>query len=195
MRRRRDFTLVGGAFAAAIVVWACEQPEAPLEPDPAAVLDAGLEPMDEDHDGKPKPPHECPVEKFTGGGRIDPGGEKLTFGFNVHADEDCEPIKGQLQMVHHPTKTKFHSTSITEFSSYAGPGGGVCGMWRGTVRVKHRNGGWHEHPFGVEACDNGEPGSSPGTGPDTFRAQVTGTGPGHGDTRRTRLTGGNIQAH
>lgn len=169
-----------GALAATGVVWACEQP---VDPVPADTLEPSL------HVG-------CPAgTKFTGGGRIDPGGQKTTFGFNVHANDDCEPIKGQLQVVHHPTKGKFHSTSITRFSSYPSPEGGECGEWEGTVRAKHGNGSWHSHDFYVEACDNGEPGSSPGTGPDTFRVRISGSGAGHGDTGRTPLTGGNIQAH
>ena len=61
----------------------------------------------------------------------------------------------------------------------------------GTIRVKHGNGDWHTHDFSVEACDNGEP----GVGRDTFSITVSGTGPGHGSTGRTVLTGGNIQAH
>jgi hypothetical protein len=98
-------------------------------------------------------------------------------------------------VVHHPTQTKFHSTDLREFESYPSPEGGVCGHWNGTFRVKHGNSDWHEHDFDVEACDNGEPGSSPGTGPDTFALMVSGEGPGHGSTGRTQLTGGNIQAH
>lgn len=182
MNDPRKYALMG-ALAAVGAVWACDPQAAPTGPESVDALAPAF------HVG-------CPEgTKFTGGGRIDPGGQKVTFGFNVHADDACGAIKGQLQVVHHPTKTKYHSTAITRFSSFPSPEGGVCGEWEGTVRVKHGNGGWHPHSFFVEACDNGEPGSSPGTGPDTFRVRVGGSGDGHGDTGRTPLTGGNIQAH
>jgi hypothetical protein len=132
--------------------------------------------------------------RFTGGGRIDPAIGKTTFGFNVDGRQACAfegPIKGQLQVVHHPSQSKYHTTEITEFNSYASPEGGECAEWSGTVRAKHGNDDWHTHGFEAEACDNGEPGSSPGTGPDTFRF----TASGHGTTGRTELTGGNIQSH
>ena len=175
MHRRRNLTLATGVLTAAVVGWACEQP--------AAVLP---------RIGSPLFWEGCPAgTKFTGGGRIDPNGEKVTFGFNVHANDACQPIKGQLEVVHHPTQTKYHSTFIREFESYPSPEGGECGHWNGTVRAKHGNGEWHEHEFEVEACDNGEPGSSPGTGPDTFHFIAF----DEYDSGRTPLTGGNIQAH
>ena len=43
----------------------------------------------------------------------------------------------------------------------------------------------------MTACDNGEPGSSPGFGPDAFRWETE----RYGDTQLQYLTGGNIQAH
>jgi hypothetical protein len=43
----------------------------------------------------------------------------------------------------------------------------------------------------MTACDNGEPGSSPGFGPDAFRWESA----NFGDTQLQFLTGGNIQAH
>jgi len=175
MHKRRNLTLAAGLLTAAVVGWACEQPATALPQLVSPLFWEG-----------------CPAgQKFTGGGRIDPYGEKVTFGFNVHANGACQPIKGQLEVVHHPTQTKYHSTSIREFESYASPEGGECGHWNGTVRAKHGNGDWHEHEFEVEACDNGEPGSSPGTGPDTFHFIVW----DEYDSDRTPLTGGNIQAH
>jgi len=186
MPKRRKLTLAAGVLTAAVVGWACEPPEPVAAPEVAGPLF---------HVG-------CPAaKKFTGGGRIDPGGQKITFGFNIHANNACEPLKGQLQVVHHPTQSKYHAGttssggSITSFSSYTSPEGGECGEFRGTVRVKHGSGDWHTHDFFVQACDNGEPGSSPGTGPDTFWMEVSGSGFGHGSTGRTPLTGGNIQAH
>jgi hypothetical protein len=136
--------------------------------------------------------------KFTGGGRIDVDGEvKWTFGFNLHATDECsEDIKGQMEVNHHPSQTKFHSTEWTHYASFE-VDGGLCVEWRGIFRAKHGNGPWHEHTATGSACDYGEPGSSPGTGPDTFRFNSFGgndEGP-HANTHRTPLTGGNIQAH
>ena len=187
MYNLRNLALLSGAAAAALIAWACDRPS----------MTAGPEL------GTPSFWEGCPAgRKFTGGGRIDPSGEKVTFGFNVHANDACRPIKGQLQVVHHPTQTKYHSTEIFEFESYSAEQygePGECGHWNGTVRAKHGNGPWHPHDFDVEACDNGEPGSSPGTGPDTFSITISGGDdsgePGHGSTGRTPLTGGNIQAH
>jgi len=116
---------------------------------------------------------------------------KVTFGFNIFLDQHCNVLKGQLEVVHHPSQTKFHSVSFRSASEE-----GTCVTFFGTVRAKHANGDWHEHSFGVRTCDNGEPGSSPGTGPDTFRFAITDDDSfGHGDTGDTPLTGGNIQAH
>jgi hypothetical protein len=178
---RRDTKTSGWAAMcalslAALVGLACDRPVSPEANRPPAELDG------------PVFWEGCPAgQKFTGGGRIDPAVGKTTFGFNVHANDDCQPIKGQLQVVHHPTQSKYHSTEIREFESYASPEGGECGHWNGTVRAKHGNGDWHPHDFEVEACDNGEP----GRGRDTFWFSVA----GHGSTGRTVLTGGNIQAH
>jgi hypothetical protein len=208
MHKRRNITLAAGLVTAALVGWACERYETP------AALDVGTPSFDgEDHK------EECPVKKFTGGGRIDPpnpaGGGigvstmigKVTFGFVVMADDNCQPIRGQLQVNHHPSKTKFHAGttssggSFDSFTSYPSREGGECGEWHGTIRVKHGNGPWHDdHTFGVQVCDNGE-GKSPGTtARDTFWFRVDDVEGGtltfgHGDTDRTRLTGGNIQAH
>jgi hypothetical protein len=195
----RSITLLSGLATAAVVVWSCDRGAPPAGPERGSPVFDGVH-----H-------NVCPVKKFTGGGRIDPpnpapGGSgvstmigKVTFGFNIHADDQCNVTKGQIQVVHHPSQTKFHSVSFTRFSSYQSPEGGECGEVHGAVRVKHIADSWHEHTFGMQACDNGEPGSSPG-GPDTFWWRVDdnpgGTATfGHGDTDRTRLTGGNIQAH
>ena len=173
----KAWAALSAATLAALVGLACDQPVSP---------EANQMPPQV---GGPEYWEGCPAgRKFTGGGRIDPVGVgKTTFGFNVHADDQCRPIKGQLQVVHHPTQSKYHSTELFEFESYASPEGGECGHWNGTVRAKHGNGEWHEHGFEVEACDNGEPGRFR----DTFHFTVD----DHGSTGRTLLTGGNIQAH
>jgi hypothetical protein len=187
MRTQRSITWLTGLAAVGTVVWACDRAAEPAAPALTAPLF---------HVG-------CPSgTKFTGGGRIDTPNSwatmtgKVTFGFNVHADDACAPIKGQLQVVHHPTQTKFHTTEITRFASYTDADGNPCGEFAGHVRVKHNNGDWHDHRFFTQFCDKGEPGSSPGTGPDTFKFEITDdASDGHGNTSTTKLTGGNIQAH
>jgi hypothetical protein len=110
-------------FAIAAVVSACEQTAGP-EPQVVEIEPSFWEGCEASN-------------KFTGGGRIDPFGQKITFGFNVHAEDVCDPgdpgvpgigstdgsgeIKGNLQVVHHPTRSKYHSTSITRFASFSTP--------------------------------------------------------------------------
>jgi hypothetical protein len=143
----------------------------------------------------------CPAaKKFTGGGRIDPGPStmkgKVTFGFNIHAADDCSTIKGQLQVVHHPTQTKFHTVDLRRFASWREADGGECGEFSGNVRTKHKDGSWHEHSFEFQFCDYGEPGNSKAGGRDRIRFEIhSDATPGHGSTSWMTLTGGNIQAH
>jgi len=203
-----------GIVAASFLAAACREATTPTSDEIGRPSFEEQAPPD-DH---PPPHDQCPFTKFTGGGRIDPpnpapGGDgvttmegKVTFGFNVRVNSQCEQIKGQLQVVHHPSQTKFHAGttssggSIDQVFTYPSPEEGECVEMHGTIRVKHGNGAWEEHTFGAQACDNGE-GNSPGTtARDTFWFRVddqTGGSPGfgHGDTDRTYLTGGNIQSH
>ena len=177
---------VPGIVAVALLAWGCERPGTSVS------------------ENAPRPSFwfGCSAaQKFTGGGRIDdpnPQVGKTTFGFNVHAKDFCTTdgqIKGQLQVVSHPSQTLIHSTSITSFASFPNPDfpGGQCAEFSGTARVKTRNGSWDDnHTFSVKTCDNREPGSSPGRGPDTFGVSVSEVGSTTGDQP---LTGGNIQAH
>lgn len=153
----------------------------------------------------------CPVIKFTGGGRIDPLPPntmygKVTFGFNIHGAPDCTVTKGEIEVVHHPSQTKFHVAIHNGVDETGAPvtfsSDEHCIGLEAHARVKHGNGAWHFHSVGMQACDYGEPGSQQprlsATGPDTFRWGTdgdNGTNDGHGDTGETPLTGGNIQAH
>ena len=181
--RSKSPSMLTGLVAAALLTAACEVSSRSFAPPHKPSFWAGGE-------------QQCPIGKFTGGGRIDPTLPntmfgKVTFGFNIFLDQNCNVQKGQLEVVHHPSHTEFHSVSFSSASE-----NGTCVTFFGTVRAKHATGDWHEHSFGVRACDNGEPGSSPGTGPDTFRFAITDDQSfGHGDTGDTPLTGGNIQAH
>ncbi len=174
--------LVPGLVAATLLAWGCDRPATPAGPKPSFSDGSGF----------------CAAgERFTGGGRIDPLGGKTTFGFNVDASEKCSsggPIKGQLQTVWHPPHTLIHSLTIDDFFSFDDPGGrgGRCAAFTGLARVKDGNGTWVQEHFGAVACDNGEPGSSPGRGPDRYGISLKESGR---ESDVVDLTGGNIQAH
>ena len=135
--------------------------------------------------------------RFTGGGRVDPPETgKVTFGFNVSGADVCPDggaPQGQIQVVFHEAgPSLYHSVSLDTFSSFPSEEGGECGEWTGTVRAKHvHEGDWHEHPFYMKVCDNGEPGRN-----DTFNFWIA-DDPGDGKHNNVNetLTGGNIQAH
>jgi len=170
-----------GLVAATLLAWGCDQPATPASPKPSFWAGGS---------------GSCPAgEKFTGTGRIDPPVGKTTFGFNVNARDFCEstgPIKGQLQTVYHPTHTRIHSLTIDGFFSFRdAERGGRCAAFGGTARVKEGNGSWVQERFGAFACDNGEPGSSPGGGPDRYQILLE----DGRETGTTDLTGGNIEAH
>jgi len=180
MSRQFKLGFVPGLVVATLLASGCDRPATPAGPKPSFSDGTGF----------------CAAgERFTGGGRIDPPvAEKTTFGFNVDATDRCSsegPIKGELQSVNHPTKTLIHSLTIDAFSSFEFRDLGRCAFFGGTARVKIGNGSWEEKPFGAVACDNGEPGSSPGRGPDKYGISVEGVG----EFGVPELTGGNIQAH
>ena len=180
MFRQINLGLAPCLVAATLFAWSCDRPATPAGPKPSFSDGTGL----------------CTAgERFTGGGRIDPPvAEKTTFGFNVDATDRCSsegPIKGELQSVNHPTQTRIHSLTIDAFSSFEVQDLGRCAFFGGTARVKIGNGSWEEKPFGAVACDNGEPGSSPGRGPDRYGISVEDVG----DFGVPELTGGNIEAH
>ncbi|PYP46434.1 MAG: hypothetical protein DMD42_04215 [Gemmatimonadetes bacterium] len=94
--------------------------------------------------------------------------------------------------MNHPTKTLIHSLTIDDFSSIEDPDFGRCAFFSGTARVKEGNGSWVQEHFTAAACDNGEPGSSAGRGPDRYGIRLEEE---NRETGATQLTGGNIQAH
>ena len=186
LRRRivfRQITLgfVPGLVAATLLAWGCDRAATPVSPKPS--YGAGGS-------------GSCPAgERFTGSGRIDPPGEKTTFGFHVDARDWCRSggsLKGRVQTVIHGTKTRIHSVSIDDFSSFQDPErGGQCVAFSGTARVKDGNGSWRQEHFGVIACDNGPRCSSGGPGPDRYGISLQEDGR---ETGVTDLRGGNIHA-
>ena len=182
MFRQINFGLAPCLVAATLFAWGCDRPATPASPKPSFSDGTGS----------------CAAgERFTGGGRIDPLGGKTTFGFNVDAEDWCRsggPIKGQLQTVWHPPHTLIHSLTIDEFFSFDDPEGrgGRCAAFTGLARVKDGNGSWVQEHFGAVACDNGEPGSSPGRGPDRYGISLKES---ERESGVVDLTGGNIQAH
>jgi hypothetical protein len=185
MRASNGATAIPCALAVATLAAACSDA---TRPDRAALRPTFEEQASPDQ-------VECETVKFTGGGRIDPDEGKITFGFNVRAEECGVPfvvqdgsIQGQVQIVHHPSQSKIHSVSLTAFASYPDPErGGPCADFGGIARVKHANGPWHDHEFCVTACDNGEPGRQ-----DRFGVIVAEDGL---VVEPADLTGGNVQAH
>jgi hypothetical protein len=135
--------------------------------------------------------------KVTGGGnlKIQNGtnasiGGKATFGFTVRFQAGAPAPKGALTYIGHGDGVKVKATSIDTLVI----GAGVCGpnshaKSTGKATVK----GSSNQNFQVEVDDCGEPGSSPGAGPDTFK--ITVTGPNEFYAAQGPLAGGNIQIH
>jgi hypothetical protein len=141
--------------------------------------------------------------RITGGGRIDPAVlDKTTFGFTVDGTAGA-PIRGQLQTVFHFPALKAHSVMFDAFEQDTNDPN--CIHFRGMVRTSDG----HIHRFRTTACDEGEPGSSPGRGPDMFGICIDDhrstdlnpltfnpvTQKCDRDPDPTPLTGGNIQLH
>jgi len=123
----------------------------------------------------------------SGGGRIDPAIGKTTFGFDVDS-RSGPPFQGDMQVVYHggtSPMTRIHSVVIDGVTSSPDPRGGVCITWTGSARVNNGD----QRRFTATACDNGQPGSSHGAGPDRFGISVDGSV----NTGLTDLKGGNTQ--
>src|SRR2546422_302263 len=124
----------------------------------------------------------------SGGGRIDPAIGKTTFGFDVDS-RSGPPFQGNMQVVYHggsSPMTRIHSMVIDGVTSSPDPRGGVCIAWTGSARGNNGD----PRRFTATACDNGQPGSSHGSGPDRFGINVDGSV----NTGLTDLKGGNPQA-
>ncbi len=94
-----------------------------------------------------------------------------------------------MQVVYHggtSPMTRIHSVVIDGVTSSPDPRGGVCITWTGSARVNNGD----QRRFTATACDNGQPGSSHGAGPDRFGISVDGSV----NTGLTDLKGGNTHA-
>jgi hypothetical protein len=128
-----------------------------------------------------------PPPRATGGGRIDPSIGKTSFGFNVDG-RSGPPFSGQMEVVYHggaSRMTRIKSLVIDGLSSSPDARGGVCVTWTGSARVNNSD----QRRFTATVCDNGQPSSSSGRGPDRFGISVDGSV----STGLTDLTGGNSQ--
>jgi len=209
MFKLRNFGLLFGAAAAAMLAWACERPESPVSI------------------GKPLFwfGEQCPAAKMTGGGRIDapfggpdknpPASHKYqTFGAHVisngfNNDGTCA-VKGSLEWVDHREEMRIngsplnlHSEEITFVEQLLADDCKDGALhWGG--RLVEKNTG-EEYDFEVFDCDNGEPGakndgfnivlSGPGESQDGYTLQCPEPPSIHAEKTLCTLTGGNRQYH
>jgi len=114
---------------------------------------------------------------------------QATFGFVAKC---CAP-SGNLEFSDHQADVRIKAQSIDGLFITTGPcGANTHAVFTGTAAVIRSTGTVNESFF-VEVDDCSEPGSSPGTGPDTFSITATGTAPYASGPQP--LIGGNIQIH
>jgi hypothetical protein len=82
--------------------------------------------------------------------------------------------------------TRIKSVVIDGLTTSPDPRGGLCITWSGSARINNSD----QQRFTATACDNGQPGSKAGTGPDRFAISVDGSV----STGLTDLKGGNSHA-
>jgi hypothetical protein len=114
---------------------------------------------------------------------------KANFGFVATC---CAP-RGNLEYNDHGSNIRIKATSVTNFTitdpSLLCPTGKHA-QFRGDAKQTNANGTVVPVTYIVDVDDCDEPGSSPGSGPDTFRIETTGAYMASGP-----LIGGNIQVH
>lgn len=219
MWRRGTPAALAAPVAVALIVWSCDRPT-PVSPHPDGP-NFGMEGGEPvpcpgakfTGGGRIDPPDHHDFEDQQDGQNGPQISGKTTFGFNVFLEHDfkgdCVVTKGQIQVVHHrpeqPGQVMWHMSIHNGVSSddgnpvparvYSTSRGGFCvvvGTTSGVARFRDVD----AHTEGIArsrftACDNAEPGSSPGFGPDAMRWETE----HYGDTQLQYLTGGNIQAH
>ena len=111
--------------------------------------------------------------QVTGGGWIDPSSGRVSFGFN--AQSNGTTVKGNCNVIDHPTKTQIKCKSVTSLV--------VVGTHATFFGQATLNGVATDYRIDVD--DLGEPGTA-----DTFKIQT-----GSGYSAAGTLRGGNIQIH
>jgi hypothetical protein len=215
MFKLRNLVALAAPVAVALVAWSCDRAATPVSPRvgppnfwagselcPGGKFTGGgrIDPPDHQDAEDQEDPQSGP--QMSG---------KVTFGFNVFLGSDangnCVVQKGEIQVVHHQPEFPFQITwhiaihngandidgSAVPARTYISSRGGLCVVVGPTAVRTHAVTLQQEgtEQGRMTACDNGEPGSSPGFGPDAFRWESE----HFGDTQLQFLTGGNIQAH
>lgn len=213
MYNLRNLTLLSGAAALGLVVWACDRGTTPVSPQ-ANTPTFHIQPGEE-----------LACFRLTGGGRIDKPEPPIlmaqpkntpdsrdfaTFGFQARPNSCSTPDgSGQIEWVEHNPAAilggfSFHGrvtwfVGVQDHYGATGDPKNGCGRFSGSGTARGRDGNtFNDVPFIVDhACDRGEP----GVGRDHIRicigtANVTACTTGQTAYRRDGiLTGGNIQKH
>jgi len=129
------------------------------------------------------PPPGSTPGKVTGGGRINPKGNKCTFGFNAKYAERNQALTVELEYIDHGARMNMHSESLT---GLAISDDRITAAIEGTCSVNHKSG----YRFEVVVEDNGEPGKN-----DTYRIEITAPDASLFYTAKGVLSVGNIQIH
>ncbi len=203
--------VVPGLLAAALLAAACQDATTPASPAHPNFWAGGGCFGKWTGGGRIDPPDHQDVDDQEDGlnGRQMTG--KVTFGFNVFltgTDDNCTVDKGEIQVVHHQPDYPFQVTWHISIHNGANAIDGssvpartyINGHGHRCLVVGFTAARGHAVTLGVEGtdqdrmtvCDNGEPGSSPGFGPDAFRWETQAF---NLDTQLQYLTGGNIQDH
>jgi len=212
MRHQPNRLVVPGLLAAALLAAACQDATTPASPAHPNFWAGGGCVGKWTGGGRIDPPDHQDVDDQEDGLN---GGQmtgKVTFGFNVFltgTDDNCMVDKAEIQVVHHqpdyPFQVTWHisvhngvnredgSTPVPARTYINGHGHRCLVVGFTAARA-------HAVTLGLEGtdqdrftvCDNGEPGSSPGFGPDAMRWETLAF---NLDTQLQYLTGGNIQDH
>jgi len=211
MMHQPNRLVVPGLLAAALLAAACQDATTPASPAHPNFWAGGGCFGKWTGGGRIDPPDHQDVDDQEDGLNGQQMTGKVTFGFNVFltgTDDNCTVDKGEIQVVHHQPDYPFQVTWHISIHNGANAIDGssvpartyINGHGHRCLVVGFTAARGHAVTLGVEGtdqdrmtvCDNGEPGSSPGFGPDAFRWETQAF---NLDTQLQYLTGGNIQDH